>query len=57
LKINNFLFRSKDAAAGMLYLSSQGIVHRDLALRNLLATNATSVENNLKYVIKIADYG
>ena len=44
--------RAKDAAAGMEYLSQNKIIHRDLALRNLLvASNSTE---NEKYTIKIA---
>ena len=39
----------------MVYLSSQGIVHRDLALRNLLA-NPSNV-TGIKYVVKVADFG
>eukprot|EP01114_Cavostelium_apophysatum_P022062 TRINITY_DN785_c0_g1_i1.p1 TRINITY_DN785_c0_g1~~TRINITY_DN785_c0_g1_i1.p1 ORF type:complete len:1422 (-),score=266.01 TRINITY_DN785_c0_g1_i1:73-4338(-) len=40
------------AAAGMAYLESRNIIHRDLALRNLLL----SKENN-KFVVKVADFG
>ncbi|MEM3062174.1 MAG: protein kinase [Nitrososphaerota archaeon] len=43
------MFRAKDAAAGMLYLEQQKIVHRDLALRNLLAAE--------KNIIKVSDFG
>lgn len=31
--MNNF-YRSIDASSGMLYLHEQGIIHRDLSLRN-----------------------
>src|SRR4051812_10800587 len=41
-----------DAAAGMQYLSQQNIVHRDLALRNLLV--AASVTGESRYTIKIS---
>eukprot|EP01114_Cavostelium_apophysatum_P001543 TRINITY_DN1133_c0_g1_i3.p1 TRINITY_DN1133_c0_g1~~TRINITY_DN1133_c0_g1_i3.p1 ORF type:complete len:1385 (+),score=262.55 TRINITY_DN1133_c0_g1_i3:75-4229(+) len=40
------------AAAGMAYLESMRIIHRDLALRNLLI----SKEDN-KFVVKVADFG
>ena len=51
-KMNNE-FRAKDASAGMKYLSDGHIVHRDLALRNLLVTSSGSS----KYLVKIADFG
>ena len=38
----------------MLYLHQQGIVHRDLALRNLLV--APSDKPGIKYIIKIAGW-
>lgn len=46
-----FEYRAKDAAAGMQYLSEQGIIHRDLALRNLLVAPG---DGAAKYHIKIA---
>ena len=45
-------FRTKDAAAGMNYLSEQNIIHRDLALRNLLV--APSQKEGIKYLVKVA---
>jgi len=51
--ISDLINMAKQAAAGMTYLESQSIIHRDLALRNLLVTvSATS-----KYTIKVADFG
>ena len=43
----------REVAAGMLYMSSQGFIHRDLALRNILATKS----NSNRFTVKIADYG
>jgi len=42
----------KHAAAGMRYLETRKVIHRDLALRNLLVTG---VEN--KFSVKVADFG
>lgn len=39
----------------MEYLASKNIVHRDLALRNVLVTS--SVDGRGKYLAKIADFG
>ena len=39
----------------MLYLHGQKILHRDLALRNLLATD--SKESDYKFLVKVADFG
>jgi serine/threonine protein kinase len=47
VKTENFL--------GMQYLASQGIIHRDLALRNLLVSS--SAEHGAKYIVKVADFG
>jgi len=39
----------------MVYLHEKGIVHRDLALRNLLVTQ--SDQQGTKYIVKISDFG
>ena len=39
----------------MLYLHGQKVLHRDLALRNLLAT--TSKDSDYKFLVKVADFG
>jgi len=51
----DLLSMTKDAASGMVYLHEQGIVHRDLALRNLLVTQ--SDKPGTKYIVKISDFG
>jgi len=48
----DLLSMTKDAASGMVYLHQQGIVHRDLALRNLLVD-----QSGTKYIVKISDFG
>lgn len=40
-----FYFRLKDVACGMEYLSSCGIVHRDLSARNLLLRKVSDVRS------------
>jgi len=46
---------SRQAAAGMAYLSFKRIVHRDLALRNLLVKTSTS--EACRFMVKISDFG
>ena len=52
--INNFtisltLIRCLDAAKGMTFIHSKNIIHRDLALRNLLVTDGP----NGSYIVKV----
>lgn len=42
------------AALGMIYLGEMNIVHRDLALRNLLVS---VVGESTAYIVKITDFG
>jgi serine/threonine protein kinase len=39
-------------AAGMVYMSSKGIIHRDLAARNILM-----VQENDYHSVKVGDFG
>jgi serine/threonine protein kinase len=48
------LFRAMQAASGMAYLEAKNVLHRDLALRNLLVTSGDFPH---KYVVKVADFG
>jgi len=55
ITVEDMIKMAKQAASGMAYLEDQKIVHRDLALRNILVT--TSGSENLKYIVKVADFG
>lgn len=50
LEIPILIDMAKQAAAGMSYLHSKGIVHRDLALRNLLVASSQN-----SFLIKVSD--
>jgi serine/threonine protein kinase len=49
---SDLLLMAKHTIAGMLYLSQNNIVHRDLALRNLLVCKIDG-----KYCVKVSDFG
>eukprot|EP01114_Cavostelium_apophysatum_P008118 TRINITY_DN2040_c0_g1_i2.p1 TRINITY_DN2040_c0_g1~~TRINITY_DN2040_c0_g1_i2.p1 ORF type:complete len:864 (-),score=185.58 TRINITY_DN2040_c0_g1_i2:130-2721(-) len=46
----------KDVCSGMLHLHAEGILHLDLATRNLLMKSERS-SNGTKYSVKISDFG
>ena len=48
---------ARDVAAGMLYLSSLGIVHRDLASRNILLKEDLDDDQRRRFVAKVSDFG
>ncbi|KAH3764245.1 Tyrosine-protein kinase Src42A [Pelomyxa schiedti] len=52
LSVYDLCIIGKEAAAGMVYLSSRGVVHRDIAARNLLVKQEVHGFN-----IKVADFG
>ena len=49
LSVRRLLGWSKDVGEGLKYLTDEGVIHRDVALRNILLTNNDKV--------KIADFG
>jgi serine/threonine protein kinase len=55
LSLLDKLSMAREACLGMVYLSEQGIVHADLALRNLLV--AFGETETSKFPIKVADFG
>jgi len=54
IQVADLLSMARHAAAGMAYLEERNIVHRDLALRNLLVAVG---EGNERLTIKISDFG
>jgi len=52
LTILDLLEMCMGPCAGLIYLQNLNIIHRDIALRNLLVTN---IEN--RWVVKISDFG
>lgn len=43
---------AQNACAGLCYLAANGIVHRDIAARNLLVK-----QEDFKYFVKVSDFG
>jgi serine/threonine protein kinase len=54
LDVIDLLMITIQALAGLIYLEESEILHRDLALRNLLVT---VIGEDEKYLIKVADFG
>jgi len=52
ISVDNILKMARGTAAGMLYLSENGIIHRDLGARNLLAKKTDD-----GYTAQVADFG
>jgi ephrin-A/ephrin-B len=52
ITLENLFQMATDTIAGMLYLEENNIVHRDLALRNLLVCKVDG-----KYNVKVSDFG
>src|SRR5687767_7693265 len=52
---HNIINRACHVASALQYTEAKKIVHRDLALRNILAT--TSNKEGEKYQVKVADFG
>ncbi len=50
IQVHDMIHMAKQAASGMAYLEKKRIIHRDLALRNLLVNSSA----NSNYVIKVA---
>jgi len=59
ITLNHILHMARDAAAGMQYLASRHVIHRDLACRNLLYKEQAVTEATVgsRYTVKIADFG
>lgn len=54
LRSDNLTLLCTNVAAGMLYVSSMGVVHRDLAARNLLVQEDSAHGD---FTVKIGDFG
>jgi len=52
LEVSVLVDMARQAAEGMAYLAEKKIVHRDLALRNLLIR-----DSNQKVIVKVSDFG
>jgi serine/threonine protein kinase len=50
--LNDGHFRARQAAAGLSYLEENKVLHRDIGLRNLLASAGTEGE---KYTVKVSN--
>jgi len=48
---------AKQTSCGMLYLHSKGVLHGDLAARNLLYRTELASDGSARYIIKITDFG
>jgi tetratricopeptide (TPR) repeat protein/tRNA A-37 threonylcarbamoyl transferase component Bud32 len=48
---------AKQTSCGMLYLHSKGVLHGDLAARNLLYRTELATDGTTRYIIKISDFG
>ncbi len=53
----SIVFRVNHIARGMYYLSSEGIVHCDLATRNILVSPSQDSNPFNQYSVKITDFG
>lgn len=51
-EVKHFVDFSFQISLGMVYLSSEKIIHRDLALRNILVSSKKD-----RYIVKISDFG
>jgi len=52
LTVSDLLFMCYGACKGLAYLEKNGVIHRDISLRNFLVYSS-----NDKYVVKVSDFG